>query len=243
MSKYKIDDIRAELLPEGWGVESETYVNLDTQMNFICPAGHTVITSWKKLRAKRECPFCGNQEKKFSDNVQIKSKKGVSKRVLALDQATHTTGYAILDDGELVYAGTFETRPSDDEIVRMLEIKNWLLNMMNNWDFDVVGLEGIQYQANVGMGVTVFQTLARLQGILMATLKEQQIPYKICPTNTWRHHCGVKGKTRTDKKTSMKNLIQQWYGKAVSDDVADAIGIGKYVNDTFTKQSEITIWE
>lgn len=53
------------------------------------------------------------------------------------------------------------------------------------------------------MGVTTFQTLARLQGILMDTCFELKINYKICPTNTWRAHHEVKGRSRADKKKSM----------------------------------------
>lgn len=45
------------------------------------------------------------------------------------------------------------------------------------------------------MGVTVFETLARLQGILMITAYELGVSFKVCPTNTWRSHCGVKGRS------------------------------------------------
>lgn len=58
------------------------------------------------------------------------------------------------------------------------------------------------------MGVTVFETLARLQGILMETCYELKIPYEICPTNTWRKFCGVRGRSRADKKRSMQVLAK-----------------------------------
>lgn len=93
------------------------------------------------------------------------------------------------------------------------------------------------------MGVTVFQTLARLQGILMLTCHEEKIPCEVCPTNTWRHHCGVKGKTRTDKKRSMQMLVKKWYDITVTDDESDAIGIGRYVSQSVAKQTLITNWE
>jgi hypothetical protein len=73
--------------------------------------------------------------------------------------------------------------------------------MIANWQPDNIALEGIQYQT--AAGVTTFETLARLQGILAATCVEEKISYKIAPTNTWRTHCGVKGKSRPDKKRSM----------------------------------------
>lgn len=93
------------------------------------------------------------------------------------------------------------------------------------------------------MGVTVFQTLARLQGILMITCHEQEIPFEVCPTNTWRHTCGVKGKSRTDKKRSMQLLVQEWHGVKVSEDEADAIGIGYHLASFVQRNTEIFNWE
>ena len=65
-------------------------------------------------------------------------------RILALDQATKITGYSIFDNGELVKYGTFQTT-SDDEIVRCVTVRNWLVSMINNWKPDYIGIEGIQY--------------------------------------------------------------------------------------------------
>ena len=60
---------------------------------------------------------------------------------------------------------------------------------------------------------------------------DASVPYTICPTNSWRKFCGVKGKYRTDKKRSMQLLIKNWYDVSVTEDEADAIGIGKYTAD------------
>ena len=133
----------------------------------------------------------------------------------------------------------------DDEIERDIEIKNWLIQMINNWNPDMIGLEDIQLQQINGktIGVTTYRTLARLQGILLATCTEQNIDWVCCPPATWRAHCGVKGRTRTDKKKSMQNLIKQWFDITVSDDVADAIGIGKWVSEKVNKTVVLTNWE
>jgi hypothetical protein len=50
-------------------------------------------------------------------------------RILALDQATKITGYSIFDDGKLVKVGTFTTS-SDDEIARVVSVKNWFISML-----------------------------------------------------------------------------------------------------------------
>ena len=239
MSKIKIEDIKEELKKDNWELVSEEYQNLESEMIFKCSEGHTVFAPWKKIRLKRDCPICKNNVFKEQDMKIIPKKKG-AKRILALDQSTRITGWSIYDSGELIKYGTFIT-DLDDEIQRDRAIKNWLINMVNNWKPEYIGLEGIQYQQN--MGVTTFETLARLQGILMETLLELNIEYSICPTNTWRAHCQVKGKTRIDKKRSMQLLAKQWFDISVTDDEADAIGIGKYVAEVLNKKVEIFNWE
>lgn len=239
MARIKIESIAEELEPDGWKVLSTDYQNLDTEMEFLCAEGHKVYAPWKKIRTKRECPVCKQNQFKQNLNI-IKPKMKGENRVLALDQASHITGYSIFDGPNLVSFGTFEAKESD-EGKRFHEIKLWLISMIENWQCDIIGIEGIQYQQN--MGVTTFQTLARLQGILMDLCIELEIPYVICPTNTWRAHCGVKGQSRTDKKRSMQLLVKNWYDVTVSDDIADAVGIGKYVTDTNQQKTKIVNWE
>ena len=244
MAKIKLEDIQNELSADGWKVISTEYQNLESEMQFECPEGHRVFVPWKKIRTKRECPTCKAAAHAFVDTEVVPKSKGV-KRTLALDQASRVTGYAIYDDAKLVKYGTFTTS-AEDEVERFAMIKSWLLSMISSWHFDFIGIEGIQYQdTSEGnkMGVTVFQTLARLQGVVMLICHEAKIPFEICPTNTWRHVCGVKGKTRTDRKRSMKLLVQQWYDIKVSEDEADAIGIGHYLVQYIQKNTSVTNWE
>lgn len=245
MAKIKIEDIKAEIEKDGWSLISDKYINLDEEMEFLCSEGHTVFSSWKKLRQHRDCPICRQNIYK-NQNTKVISKKKETFRILALDQATYTTGYSIFDNKDLIKYGTFTTQ-ANDEIARDNKIKQWLISMIDNWNPDLVIIEGIQLQDNASqrkMGVTVFETLARLQGILMETLYELNIDYKIAPTNTWRNHCHVKGVHRADRKRSMQLLVKEWFDVSVTDDCADAIGIGKYGAETFkpTSKIEVTIW-
>lgn len=239
MAKIKIETIAEELAADGWQVLSTDYQNLDTEMEFLCSEGHKVYAPWKKIRSKRDCPVCRQNQFKQNLNI-IKPKMKGENRILALDQASHITGYSIFDGPNLVSYGTFEAKETD-EAKRFHEIRLWLISMVENWQCDIIGIEGIQYQQT--MGVTTFQTLARLQGVLMDLCIELNIPYVICPTNTWRAHCGVKGTKRTDKKRSMQLLVKEWYDVTVSDDIADAVGIGKYVTDTNQQKTKIVSWE
>ena len=239
MSKIRLEDIKEELLINKWELVSTEYKNLESEMTFKCPEGHTVYSSWKKMRHRKECPICKNNIYKDQNTNIIPKKKNIT-RFLALDQSTKLTGWSIYDGNELIKYGVFST-DLPDEIARDHEIKIWLISMINNWQPDFIGVEGIQYQQS--FGVTTFETLARLQGIIMETLFELDIPYVICPTNTWRHHCGVKGKARVDKKRSMQLLVKDWFDISVSDDEADAIGIGKFLSDKNYKRVEIINWE
>ena len=238
MSKIKVEDIRKELEPLNWKLISDEYHNLDSELIFECDEGHTIYSTWKKIRNKKECPIC-NKNKYKSQDAKIIPKTG-TKRSLALDQSTRITGWSIYDDDKLIKYGTF-IAVEDNEIARDCTIKQWLINMIELWKPDFVGLEGIQYQQN--MGVTTFETLARLQGILMETLYELNIQFSICHTNTWRAYCKVKGRTRIDKKRSMQMLAKEWFDITVTDDEADAIGLGKYVAEVLNKNIVIYNWE
>lgn len=77
----------------------------------------------------------------------------------------------------------------------------------------------------------------------MITCYEAGVKFIICPTNTWRAHCGVKGRTRSDKKKSMQMIVKELYDVSVTNDESDAIGIGKYAAET-RQAAPITVnWE
>lgn len=243
MSKIKIENIRKAAIEHGWTLQSDTYKNLKTPLNFTCNEGHEVYLPYERVRDKWECPICKKNQYYDFDEI-LPHKSATTQRTLGLDQATHITGYSVFDGNELVYAGTFEAT-AEDEIERDIQIRNWLDNLLYNNSIDLVGIEGIQLQQfnNKTIGVTTYQTLARLQGILMAVCKDRKIDCYVCPPATWRAHCRVKGRSRVDKKRSMQAKIKEWFDITVSDDVADAIGIGMYIKDNYKKTVETFNWE
>ena len=239
MPKITIDQINQELSQKGWNLISQEYHNLESELIFKCPEGHTVYASWARMRSKYECPIC-KQNKYKQNNQIILKKKNNENRIIGLDQATHKTGWSIFDGAKLIRYGVYEAI-GNDEAQRYHQVKEWLISMIENYQPDIVGIEGIQYQDNIG--ITTFQTLARLQGVLIEVCYERQIPCQVCSSKTWRAHCGVKGKTRSDQKKSMQNLVKKWFDISIDEDSADAIGIGKYVSENHLKRTEITEWE
>lgn len=215
-----------------------------------CPENHRVFTSFKKFRNAPYCPVCSSNSFKIIEGKPPVKSKGV-KRILALDQSTQISGWSIHDDEQLIRYGVFYTSLENQEL-RDHALKEWLVNMIHNWKPDLIAIEDIQLQEfregkkidsdNV-RGILIFKSLARLQGVIIECCIEQGIDYITAPTATWRAHCKVKGSTRADKKRSMQLLVKEWYDISVSEDEADAIGIGCYAADAYGKQNTIVNWE
>ena len=234
--RIKLEDVIEAASTHSWKVISTEYKNLNTEMTFECEEGHRVIAPYNKIRDKWECPVCRSNKLKNQDKKIIPKKKD-SYRVLALDQATYVTGFSIFEDKKLIRSGIFET-DLEEEIERDNRVKQWLISMINNWEPDIVALEDIQLQQYKGRNANVvtYKVLAHLQGILMECLYEEGIKYILVPSATWRHYCGVKGRAKPDKKKSMQLLVKDWFDISVTNDESDAIGIGKYVADKYTKK-------
>ena len=67
MAKIYLKDVQEELEPLGWKVISTEYKSLDTEMSFECPEGHQVVSTWKRLRGKHECPICKSNQQVINE--------------------------------------------------------------------------------------------------------------------------------------------------------------------------------
>lgn len=238
MGRISINEIKDELAPDGWTLISEKYVNLDSNLEYKCDKGHIVCAPWKQIRKDRICPTCMRERLKVKDTIHKKKKSEF--RVLALDQATHFTGYAVYNNRNLIDYGTFMAQGSN-EIERCAQVKQWMISLIEQYEIDFVGLE--QIQLDVQKSAPTFEALAHLQGILMLTCYEEKVPCKAAHVSTWRAHCGVKGRTRPDVKKSMQLIVKKWFGIMPTDDECDAIGIGMYFSDTIAPKVEVIDWE
>ena len=161
-------------------------------------------------------------EKEASDQV-------ASKFIIALDQSTQLTGYAIFQDKDLIAHGVFS--PSGDYEHRIVKLRQWLLDKLEPLKPNVeVYFEDIQLQDLGGgsIGVTTFKKLAHVQGALIITCIEEDIPYTIVPAATWRKTCGIKGRVRSEYKPAAQTHVLEKYGIQATEDEADAICIGEY---------------
>ena len=86
-------------------------------------------------------------------------------------------------------------------------------------------MEDIQYQQN---GLMTFKVLAMLLGIIQELCREHEIEFDAVAPNVWRKYAGTAGKTRREEKMLSVAVVKEKYGIQVTDDVAEAILIGRY---------------
>ena len=146
-------------------------------------------------------------------------------KLLALDQATKTTGWSIWQDNTLVEFGHI-TFDDEDPFIRNNKLTHWMGNMIETRDIDEVVIEDIQMQVN---NVVVFQRLAQLQGAIIDMLIDWHIDYKIIRPVEWRAICNLlKGQDK--HRATQKKIAQEWVYKTFdckcTQDEADAICIG-----------------
>lgn len=149
--------------------------------------------------------------------------------LLALDQSSQVSGWSIYDKvtGKLVDYGSF-IENSQDFDTRLYHINKKVRNLIAANNVTEVYLEDIQLQGDGVQSVVVYKRLAEVIGVICCLCAELKIPHVVVSSATWRHTCGIKGKTRLDKKRNAQIYVEQKHNIKVSDDIADAICIGEH---------------
>lgn len=160
-------------------------------------------------------------------------------RLLALDQSSHVTGYAVFEDGKLVHNGIFSLK-SADLGDRLYAYRNKLSELIDIYDIDEVALEDIQFQKDIPTAITTYRILAEIIGISEELLTEIKIPYQFVNSNTWKSKIGIKGKKREEQKKNAQAWVLKTYDLKVSSDAADAICLGASL---YIKEKTSFSWE
>lgn len=149
-------------------------------------------------------------------------------KLLALDQASVITGYAIFEDDKLVSYGKIKLE--DEEIgPRLVVLRNEIKRLIDENNITIVAFEDIQMQASVGNNVKTFKVLANVFGVILELCEELQLKYKVVSSNTWKSTLKIKGKNRTEQKKNAQNYVQERYNVQCTQDEADAICIGSHM--------------
>ena len=148
-------------------------------------------------------------------------------RLLALDQASKVTGWAIFEDGELKSYGKISLDDPNTDI-RLVQLRQDIQTLVADYNIDEVIFEDIQQQNNVANNVQTFKVLAEVYGVVSELLQELQIPHSTVLAASWKSTLGIKGRTRAEQKKNAQLYVEQNYGIHVIQDIADAVCIGTH---------------
>ena len=146
--------------------------------------------------------------------------------ILALDQSSRVTGYAVFRDGSLIDSGTFTT--TNDFIPdRLVQIRKKVISLIEFHNIDKVLLEDIQMQTQVN-NVATHKVLAEVLGVLEELCAERNIPHELIHSSTWKSGLDIKGRDRAAQKKNAQAYVSEVYNLKVSQDESDAICIGSH---------------
>ena len=154
----------------------------------------------------------------------------MDKVILALDQATRTSGWSLFQGENLIDFGHW-TFDQDDLAIRIYNLCEQISQVIDKYHPSLILIENIQMQQLGGRdsNISTFQKLAQVQGALMKLCVEKKIPYKLIYPTEWRKECNfLKGNDK--HRDNQKKIAQEWvlntFNKKCTQDEADAICIG-----------------
>ena len=153
--------------------------------------------------------------------------------LLALDQASITTGYTIFQDGKIIKVSHF-TCSGNDLGERLEQIRNNIISLIKEYDIDEVVFEDIQLQDVEGSrekGVKTFKILAEAFGTVHELLTEIKMPYSVALPIKWKAHFKIAGKGRTQEKKMAQAYVLKNYNIKCTEDEADSLCIALYHYD------------
>lgn len=144
-------------------------------------------------------------------------------KILCLDQATQLSGYSIWIDKKLITYGVLEVDPKEKNIIeRMKLMSDLVIQLIQLEKPNYIVIEDTQLQNNT----KTYQQLSQFQGVLMAYFFNIDIGFTVVKPSEWKSYCKIKGRKREEQKKNTIAFVKDRFGFDVSEDEADAIGIG-----------------
>ena len=140
-------------------------------------------------------------------------------RVIAFDQSTTATGWAVLEreTSEIIDYGVLKPKgETNDRIRQTIKQCLWLVD---EYQASFVFIEGVQVQRNP----RVFEILAKLSGSLEIMLEEKGYFVNVVKASEWRKLVGSKNRKRAEVKKEAIDLVYTLYDIKASEDEAEAI--------------------
>ena len=148
--------------------------------------------------------------------------------LLALDQSSKITGYAVFDNETLLHYGKINLT-NENVGIRLVQFRKEVLSLIKKYQVEKIAFEDIQLQNTVGNNVKTYKVLAEFFGIVHELCEELNIPYEIVPSVTWKSTLNIKGKTRPEQKQQAATYVNTTYNIKPTQDECDAICIGTYI--------------
>lgn len=150
-------------------------------------------------------------------------------RILALDQASRITGWAIFDDGELIEYGAIDVSKYSNLGDRLYTLRNLVKDTIIKFKIDKVILEDIYLDGQKINNVQTFKVLAEVFGVLYELCVELKIPVEAVLAGTWKSSLHIKGRTRPEQKKAAQEWVLNNYNIKTTQDTVDAICIGAHI--------------
>ena len=147
--------------------------------------------------------------------------------VLALDQASRTTGYSIWKDDQLIKYGKI-IYDDKDALTRIVKLGDRIDEIISKLSIDNLVIENIQLEHGTN-NVAAFQILAQLQGVLAYVAHKNNIPITILRPTEWRSICNFLKNNdvhRAAQKKKAQDWVMQEFNEKCTQDEAEAICIG-----------------
>jgi len=147
------------------------------------------------------------------------------RRILALDQASRVTGWAIYDNKTLIASGHFSISANKIMQDRLKSFVCHLTDLIEKYHPEKIYYEGIQYQSNI----ETYKKLAYIQAMIIYF--SSSIPITELTPSHWRSLIkdkhGIKfGRSRTEQKQKAQEFVKNFFNKDAMEDEADAICLG-----------------
>lgn len=149
----------------------------------------------------------------------------MSNILIALDESTTSTGYAIFENEKLINYGAI-VQKSKNVIERVSEIAYAIEDLIKLYNPNDIAIENVQ----ITMSAPTAKSLMGLQLLIEILCYRNQINCHTLRTAHWRKVLGLSNSSkikRAEKKRETIDYVENKYGiKIDKDDISDAIAIG-----------------
>lgn len=150
-------------------------------------------------------------------------------KILALDQSSRITGWALFNEGQLIGYGKIDLSKETDIGERLHILRTSIQKMIQDLKIDKVILEDIYMDGQKINNVQTFKILAEVFGVLFELCVDLKVPVEAVLAGTWKSTLNIKGKTRPEQKHAAQDWVLNNYNIKATQDEVDAICIGTHI--------------